>query len=106
MDAKMALAREIVAIYHGQAAVPPAEGHFKRVYQERGAPDALPTLAWRKGRTLLDLVGSADAVRSRSEARRLIDQRAVKVDGSTWDDPSASTDGADGKTIQIGKTHF
>jgi tyrosyl-tRNA synthetase len=106
MDAKMALAREIVAIYHGEAAVAPAEGHFKRVYQEGGTPERLPILAWSKGRTLLDLVASAGAVRSRSEARRLIEQRAVKVDSSTWDDPSATTDDADGKTIQIGKGRF
>jgi tyrosyl-tRNA synthetase len=105
-DAKMMLAREIVGIYHGEAAVAPAEGHFKRVYQEGGAPEDLPILAWTKGRTLLDLVASAGTVSSRSEARRLIEQRAVRVDDSTWDDPSATTDTADGKIVQIGRGRF
>jgi len=105
-DAKMQLAREIVGIYHGEAAVEGAEEHFRRVYQERGVPEGVPVLLWGKGRVMLDLVASVDHVRSRSEARRLIEQRAVSIDGSTWENPLASTDDADGKTMQIGKTHF
>ena len=105
MDAKMALAREIVAIYHGEAAVAPAEGHFKRVYQEGGTPHFLEDLT-RVGDTLLDLVASVGSVRSRSEARRLIEQHAVTMDGELCEDPRMSTDGTEGKTIQIGPTRF
>ncbi|HLE23301.1 MAG TPA: tyrosine--tRNA ligase [Anaerolineales bacterium] len=105
MEAKLALAREIVAIYHGEAAVGPAEGHFKRVYQERASPDSLEDLT-RIGETLQDLVASIPSVSSRSEARRLIEQRGVRIDGEVWADPKMSTDGAEGKTIQIGPTRF
>jgi tyrosyl-tRNA synthetase len=105
MDAKMALAREIVGIYHGEAAVATAEGHFRRVHQEGGTPHSLEDLPM-VGDTLLDLVASVDSVRSRSEARRLIDQHAVTIDGESCEDPRMSTDGTEGKTIQIGPTRF
>jgi tyrosyl-tRNA synthetase len=104
-DAKMALAREIVGIYHGETAVEAAEEYFRRVYQERGAPEVLAELP-RVGKTLLDLVASSDAVRSRSEARRLIEQHAVEIAGKVWDDPLSSTGDTDGETIQIGRTRF
>jgi tyrosyl-tRNA synthetase len=104
-DAKMRLAREIVGIYHGETAVEAAEEYFRRVYQERGAPVVLAELP-RVGRTLLDLVASSDAVRSRSEARRLIEQHAVEIAGKVWDDPLSSTGDTEGDTIQIGRTRF
>jgi tyrosyl-tRNA synthetase len=104
-DAKMALAREIVAIYHGEDKVDGAEENFRRVYQERGTPEALEDLP-RLGKTLQDLVASVPSVNSRSEARRLIEQRGVRIDGEVWADPKMPTEGAEGKTIQIGPTRF
>jgi tyrosyl-tRNA synthetase len=101
----MALAREIVAIYHGDGAVGAAEEHFRRVFQERGTPESLEELP-KVGETLLDLVASVATVSSRSQARRLIEQRAVKIDGEVWDDPKRSLDGAEGRTIQIGPNRF
>lgn len=105
MDAKMALAREIVGICHGEGAVGTAEEHFRRVYQEGGAPHSLEDLPM-VGDTLLDLVASVDSVSSRSEARRLIEQHAVTIDGEPCEDPRMSTHGTEGKTIQIGPTRF
>jgi len=105
-DAKMALAREIVGIYHGEAAVQPAEEYFRRVNQERKLPETLDSLPWRPGLTILDLVASSGAVASRSEARRLIEQGGVKVDGAVWNNPSSSADGAAASTIQVGRRRF
>jgi tyrosyl-tRNA synthetase len=68
-------------------------------------PEALEDLP-RTGETLQDLVASVTTVSSRSQARRLIEQRAVKIDGEVWDDPKKSLDGAEGRTIQIGPTRF
>lgn len=105
-DAKMALAREIVAINHGQEAVAAAEEHFRRVVQERGAPEDVEALDWSPGWTLLELVASSGVVSSRSEARRLIEQRGVRVDGEPWTDPLASTAPIGTSTLQIGRLHF
>jgi len=105
-DAKMMLAREIVAIYHGEAAVTAAEDHFRRVYQERGVPDEVPSLPWRPGLTLLDVVMSSGAVSSRSEGRRLIEQKGVRVDGMVVEDPQASMDAAGSSSVQVGRSRF
>jgi tyrosyl-tRNA synthetase len=80
-DVKMELAREIVDIFHGKAAAQEAENHFKRVFQERDVPDEMPEFALKPGVTVLDVLIGADLVSSRSEARRLIDQKGVRLDG-------------------------
>jgi tyrosyl-tRNA synthetase len=68
-------------------------------------PESLEDLP-RSGATLQDLVASVTSVNSRSQARRLIEQRAVKIDGEVWDDPKRNLDGVEGRTIQIGPTRF
>jgi tyrosyl-tRNA synthetase len=75
------LAREIVDIFHGGAAAQEAENHFKRVFQERDLPDEMPEFVLKPGATVLDVLMGADLVSSRSEARRLIDQKGVRLDG-------------------------
>ena len=82
MHAKMDLAREIVAIYHGQAAVAPAEEHFKRVYQEGGVPEALLEFELPPSSSATDALVALEWVRSRTEARRKVDEGAVWLDGS------------------------
>jgi len=106
MEAKMDLAREIVAIYHGEEAVAPAEAEFRTIHQERRVPEDLPALSWKPGWTLLDAVVSSGAVTSRSEARRLIEQRGVKIDGQVWDSPSSALEGVGSSTLQIGRRLF
>jgi tyrosyl-tRNA synthetase len=105
-DAKMELAREIVATCHGEGTVAAAEAHFRRVFQERGEPEDIEGLDWLPGWTLLELVAASGVVASRSEARRLIEQRGVRVDGEPWTDPHASTDPIGTSTVQIGRSHF
>ncbi len=80
-DIKMELAREIVDIFHGGAAAQEAENHFKRVFQEHEVPDEMPEFALKSGATVLDVLMGADLVSSRSEARRLIDQKGIRLDG-------------------------
>jgi tyrosyl-tRNA synthetase len=76
-DAKMALAREIVAIYHGEAAVAAAEEHFRRVFQERAAPEELPQIELRGSSSATDALVGLGWVESRSEARRKVAEGAV-----------------------------
>ncbi|NUQ84156.1 MAG: tyrosine--tRNA ligase [Anaerolineales bacterium] len=80
-DVKMELAREIVSIFHGEAHAVKAEEHFKRVFQEREAPREMPEHTLKKGETVLDVILASRMASSRSEARRLIDQKGVRLDG-------------------------
>jgi tyrosyl-tRNA synthetase len=104
-DIKMALAREIVALYHGEQAAEPAEAHFKRVFQQHHTPDALPELAFTGQPLLVDFLAEHGLAASKSEARRLIAQNGVRVDGAAVTDVTyrlAATEA----TLQVGKRKF
>jgi tyrosyl-tRNA synthetase len=82
MDSKLALAGRLVAEFHGAAAAAAAEAEWRRVHQKHELPTEMPVRRLRAGRfkprELLAEVGLAG---SRSEAERLLRQRAVKRDG-------------------------
>ncbi len=82
-DVKMELAREIVEIFHGKSAVEEAEGQFKRVFQEGEAPEEMPEFKLPAGATIVDVLLGAKLASSKSEARRLIEQKGVRLDGET-----------------------
>lgn len=82
-DVKMELAREIVSIFHGDVHAAKAEEHFKRVFQDRDVPEEMPEYALKNGETVLDVILAAKMAASKSEARRLFDQRGVRLDGET-----------------------
>jgi tyrosyl-tRNA synthetase len=107
MNAKLALARAIVARSHGEEAAIRAEEHFTRVVREGQAPDDLPDVRLPADDPvhLPALLASAFGL-STSEARRLIDQGGVKVDGTPiteLDIPHAQLVDA---TVQAGKRRF
>ncbi len=111
-DIKMRLAREIVIIYHNQEAALAAEEEFKRIFQQHELPDEIPVFTvtpvlMEEGRVwlpkLLQLSGLAS---STSEARRLLQQGAVKVDGEKVDDPGVNLAVKDGMIIRAGKRKF
>jgi tyrosyl-tRNA synthetase len=108
MEAKLALARFIVGRSHGEEAARQAEAHFTRVVREGQAPDEIREAAIpdvdpvHLPALLVELLG----VGSTSEARRLISQGGVRVNGqpvTELDVPRASLDGA---LLQAGKRQF
>ena len=109
MEAKLALARAIVARSHGEEGAAQAEAHFTRVVREGQAPDDedVPEIPLPEGDPvhLPALLASAFGL-STSEARRLIGQGGVKVDGAAvteLDVPRAEL--VDGP-LQAGKRRF
>jgi tyrosyl-tRNA synthetase len=108
MEAKLALARFIVERAHGAEAASQAEQHFTRVVREGEAPADVPEAELPPGDPvhLPALLVEHFGVGSTSEARRLISQGAVKIDGqaaSEIDVPRASLQGA---LVQAGKRRF
>jgi len=103
-DAKMKLAREIVSIYHGQEEAEKAEAEFVRVFQKQGQPDEMDEYTLEKGLSVLDVLEGAKLVESRSQARRMIQQGAVKLDDQKLDDPHADFPGVG--VLQVGKRRF
>ena len=103
-DAKMKLAREIVTIYHGEDEAGKAEAEFVRVFQEQGQPEEIDEYKLEEGQTVLDVLEGAELVESRSQARRLLQQGAVRLDDQKLEDPHAGFPGTG--VLQVGKRHF
>jgi tyrosyl-tRNA synthetase len=89
-DAKMKMAREVTEIFHGSEAAQQAEENFVRVFSEGNLPDEkdIPVFFLRDGQSVLDVLLEGMLVSSKSEGRRLIDQRGVRLDGETLTDPN------------------
>ena len=107
MEAKLALARAIVARSHGEEAATRAEEHFTRVVREGQAPDELPEVELPDGDPvhLPALLASAFGL-STSEARRLIGQGGLKVDGTAVGSLDLPRQALAGRTLQAGKRRF
>jgi tyrosyl-tRNA synthetase len=108
LEAKLALARFIVGRSHGDEAARQAEDHFTRVIREGQAPEEVPEAPLPEGdpvhlpAVLVGLLG----VGSTSEARRLISQGGVKVDGEVVNDLDLPRAQLGGALVQAGKRRF
>lgn len=80
-NAKMKLAFEIVSIFYGEADARSAEEAFVRTFQQKEIPDEMPEFKLEPNQTVLDVILAAKLATSKSEARRLIDQKGVRLDG-------------------------
>jgi tyrosyl-tRNA synthetase len=103
-DAKMKLAREIVEIYHNKQAAEQAEQAFVRVFQEKDTPEEMPEYTLEPGKTVLDVLISGQLVSSKSEGRRMLDQKGVRLDGEVLTDPNVVFPHPG--VLQVGKRHF
>jgi len=107
MAAKLELARFIVRRSWGGAAVEAAEAHFTRVVREGGAPDQVPETALPDGDPVhLPAVLANAFGLSTSEARRMIAQGGVRVDGTVTRELDLSRALLNGALVQAGKRRF
>ena len=109
-DAKRALARQIVARFHGQDASAAAEESFDRQFVRHELPAEIEELQWKAPNGTVHLpalLARAFGVSS-SEARRAIAQGGVKLDGEPLSDGTLDIDAAevDGRVLQLGKRRF
>jgi len=113
-EAKRDLAERLVTLYHAAEAAKSARSHFDRVFKEKDRPTDMPTMAlpaeavqnglvWLP--RLLTLLGLAP---SNGEARRLIEQGGVKLQGELHRDPSVELEpvALRGCVLQVGKRRF
>jgi tyrosyl-tRNA synthetase len=108
MEQKLALARWLVARSHGDAAAHQAEEHFTRVVRHGEAPGDVAETALPPGDPvhLPALLVDALGVSSTSEARRLIGQGGVKLDGEPVRELDLPRARLAGHLIQVGKRRF
>jgi tyrosyl-tRNA synthetase len=109
MALKHGLAHRIVARLHDADSAAAAQRHFERVVQRKEIPDDVPEVAVsRSGRAeikLVDLMSELSLAPSKSEARRLIQQGAVSLEGERCGDPTLAV-GEGSWLIRVGKRRF
>jgi tyrosyl-tRNA synthetase len=107
-EEKRRLGRLLVDRFHGDGAGDEAEAHFNRVIRDRSVPDEVPTAAIPAADTLHlpEVLVSALGVASRSEARRLIAQGGVSIDGEPVEGLDISAERIDGRVLRAGKRRF
>ncbi len=112
MDVKKRLAREVVAQFHGEADVQEAEAVFQQVFQKGELPEEMSefTVEPANGALIIDvpsLLVDAGLAPSKAEARRLVRQRAVEIDGRKIEPEQAAEVAVEhGTVIKVGKRRF
>ena len=110
MEAKKRLAHTVTAMYHGEAGAAAGEAAFARVVQGREAPEnieLIPMATPSDGEPAWKVVVWAGLAPSNSEARRLIQQGAVEVDGSRVTEPNQKVlVSGESRLLQVGKRKF
>ena len=108
-DVKVGFAREIVARFHGTAAAEAAIADFESRFRHGAIPEHMPEVSLAvpgEGMAVTQLLKSAGLVPSTSEAARMVDQGAVRVDGEKISDKSARLMVPGSYIIQVGKRKF
>jgi tyrosyl-tRNA synthetase len=106
MAAKQALAAELVGRYHGEDAARESAEAFARRFQRGQLPAEIPEIRWNgDGKTIWvsRLIAEAGLAKSNSEARRLVVQGGVRIDGRSVDDPQLEVPCRGAVLLEIGK---
>jgi tyrosyl-tRNA synthetase len=111
-DVKKRLAGEIVTLYHGQSAAITAEEEFEKVFKNKLYPEEIKKLTLEKddlkeGKIwLIKLIVLSGVIDSKSEARRLIEQGGVRINGEKVSDPHLDLTVEEGMILKIGRLNF
>jgi len=108
MEWKLELARRVTARWHGETGSEAGEAHFTRVVRRHEAPEEVPDVALPAGDPvhLPALLVSGLGVASTSEARRLIQQGGVRLNGEPADGVDVPREALEGALLQVGKRRF
>ena len=108
MESKKALARELVERFHGASEARQAEEDFVQQFKQKEIPDDIEVISLAASGPLwiCKLLTDTGLTKSNGEARRLIQQGGVKIDGEKVDNPDLEIDGRQALVLQAGKRRF
>ena len=106
MDLKRQLARSVVTLYYDIDTAKAAETHFNNLVVKKGIPDDMPDFVLDGEKLLVDLIAESGILNSKSEARRMITQGAVRLDGALVDDINAMVYSGGEQVLKVGKRRF
>ncbi|MBI2636085.1 tyrosine--tRNA ligase [Candidatus Peregrinibacteria bacterium] len=102
-DAKMRLAREVVTLYHGSVSAKHEEDQFIKIFSRHELPEDIKAVTAEKGSLVIEVIVLEKLARSKSEARRLIEQGGVHLNGKEV--TSVDARAQDG-VLKVGKRKF
>ncbi len=107
-DIKRKLAKTLVTMYHDAGAAKNAEEEFDRIFVNKGTPDDVPQFKFgdRKEINILDLIILVNFAPSKGEAKRLVTQGGVTLDGEKIRDFQKSISLESGQILKVGKRKF
>lgn len=105
-DAKRLLARALVELYYDNDLAKKAENHFDQVIVNKNIPENMPEYHIKNEMLIVDIIFDSQMSSSKSEARRLIKQGAVSIDGEKIDNPNLQLTSDNICIIKVGKRRF
>tara|TARA_B100001964_G_scaffold535_1_gene667 strand:+ start:1547 stop:2752 length:1206 start_codon:yes stop_codon:yes gene_type:complete len=105
-DVKRELGRAVVELYHGTDAAQKAEQHFDKIIVQKDIPDEMDEVELEEETSLVDVIAKAGLTKSKGEARRLIKQNAVKLDGAVCNNIEHILTAGEELVIKVGKRRF
>ena len=108
-DLKRKLARTFVKMYYNEKAASEAEEEFDKIFIRKETPDDLPEFVLKhnsKELSILDLIINVNFAPSKGEARRLVSQGGVSIDGKKIDDINGMITIRNGMILKVGKRKF
>ena len=105
-DAKRLLSRTLVELYYDKDSAEKAEEHFDQVLVNKNIPENMPEYIVKGEMFIVDIIFESEMVKSKSEARRLIKQGAISIDGDKIIDANLKISADLGSVVKIGKRRF
>tara|TARA_B100001996_G_scaffold81_1_gene80 strand:+ start:1968 stop:3173 length:1206 start_codon:yes stop_codon:yes gene_type:complete len=105
-DAKRLLSRTLVELYYDKDNAEKAEEHFDQVIVNKNIPENMPEYIVKGEMFIVDIIFESEMVKSKSEARRLIKQGAISIDGDKIIDANLKISADLGSVVKIGKRRF
>ena len=106
MEVKRELARAVVELYYDAETAKNAENHFNTVVVGKGIPDDIPEYTLSSEDQIINVIFNAGLLKSKGEARRMIKQGAVKLNGESVSDIQATITPTGEQILKVGKRRF
>ena len=103
---KKRLAFELTKMLNDAEQARKAEEIFRNVFSKRQNPEQIDEYELKKPATILELLMDSNLCDSKSQARRMVEQGAVKIDGKPITDIELKIENASGSVIKVGKLRF
>ena len=105
-DSKRLLGRSLVELYYNRDLALQAEQHFDQVIVNKDNPDDMSEFSLKKDMKIIEVLHSSDLVSSKSEARRLLNQGAIRIEGEKVSDMDMILSNGTEYIIKVGKRRF